>query len=107
MRYTHNYNPSISDDEIFLNILEEKEDIGYYNLVFQEISFYQEYAKTVKQKHIVVVGIGGSTLGTYAIYKFLKHSKELEKRLFFLETTDPIDIQSKLENVDLEDALLL
>ena len=107
MRYTHNYNPSISDDEIFLNILEEKEDIGYYNLVFQEISFYQEYAKTVKQKHIVVVGIGGSTLGTYAIYKFLKHSKELEKRLFFLETTDPIDIQSKLENVDLEDALFI
>jgi len=107
MQYVHNFNPTISDDEIFVNILEEKEHIGYYNLVSQETALYKEYAKTVKQKNIVVIGIGGSTLGTYAIYKFLKHSKELSKKLFFLETTDPIDIQSKIEGVDLEDSLFI
>jgi len=107
MQYTHNYNPTISDDEIFVNILEEKEKIGYYNLVFQDTQHYKEYAKGVKQKNIVVIGIGGSTLGTYAIYKFLKHSKELEKKLFFLETTDPIDIHSKIENIDLDDTLFI
>ena len=107
MHYTHNYNPTISDDEIFVNILEEKEKIGYYNLVFQDTQHYKEYAKGVKQKNIVVIGIGGSTLGTYAIYKFLKHSKELEKKLFFLETTDPIDIHSKIENIDLDDTLFI
>jgi len=107
MQYVHNFNPTISDDEIFVNILEEKEYIGYYNLVSQETALYKEYAKTVKQKNIVVIGIGGSTLGTYAIYKFLKHSKELAKKLFFLETTDPIDIQSKIEGIDLDDSLFI
>ena len=107
MRYEHNYNPTISDDEVFINILEEKEHIGYYNLVKQDISPFVEFAKTVTQKNIVVIGIGGSTLGTYAIYKYLKHSKELTKKLFFLETTDPIDIQSKVESIDLEDALFI
>ena len=107
MRYTHNYNPTISDDEIFIQILEEKEKIGYYNLVSHNTQEYKEYAKNVKQKNIVVIGIGGSTLGTYAIYKYLKHSKTLDKKLFFLETTDPIDIQSKIENIDLYDTLFI
>jgi glucose-6-phosphate isomerase len=107
MQYVHNFNPTISDDELFVNILEEKESIGYYNLVKQETALFKEYAKSVKQKNIVVVGIGGSTLGTYAIYKFLKHSKELDKKLFFLETTDPIDIQSKIDSIVLDDALFI
>jgi glucose-6-phosphate isomerase len=107
MHYVHNFNPTISDDEIFVNILEEKEYIGYYNLVSQDTSDYKAYAQTVKHKNIVVVGIGGSTLGTYAIYKFLKHSKELKKKLFFLETTDPIDIQSKIDAIDLNNSLFI
>jgi len=107
MKYTHNFNPTISDEEVFDEIVKEKETIGYYNLPFQDTNAYKEYAKTVKQSNIVVIGIGGSTLGTYAIYKFLKHSKELTKRLFFLETTDPIDIKSKVEGIDLEDTLFI
>lgn len=107
MHYKHNFNPTLSDEEIFEQIVAEQKEIGYYTLPAQDISIYKEYAKSVKQKHIVVIGIGGSTLGTYAIYKYLKHSKHLEKKLHFLETTDPIDIQSKLENVDLEDALFI
>ncbi|SFV52087.1 Glucose-6-phosphate isomerase [hydrothermal vent metagenome] len=107
MHYTDNYNPTISNAHIFNEIIEEKKSIGYYNLVHQDISEIKKYAKGVKQENVVVIGIGGSTLGTYAIYKFLKHSKELTKKLFFLETTDPIDIQSKLECIDLEDTLFI
>ncbi len=107
MKYQHNFNPTISDEDIFSEIVKEKEYIGYYNLVFQDTLEYKEYAKSVKQKNIVVIGIGGSTLGTYAIYKFLKHSKNLTKKLYFLETTDPIDIKSKLENIDLNDTLFI
>jgi len=107
MHYTDNYNPTISNANIFNEIIEEKKSIGYYNLVHQDVSEIKKYAKGVSQENVVVIGIGGSTLGTYAIYKFLKHSKELTKKLFFLETTDPIDIQSKLEGIDLEDTLFI
>ncbi|WP_226966476.1 glucose-6-phosphate isomerase [Sulfurimonas sediminis] len=107
MNYSHNFNPTISDEDIFDEIVKEKSSIGYYTLPLQDASAYKEYAKTVRQTNIVVIGIGGSTLGTYAIYKFLKHSKDLRKKLFFLETTDPIDIKSKIENIDLEDTLFI
>ena len=107
MNYTDNFNPTISDDTVFDAIKTEKEKIGYYNLPFSETSSFKEYAKGVKQSNIVVIGIGGSTLGTYAIYKFLKHSRKLDKKLFFLETTDPIDIQSKIEAIDLNDTLFI
>ena len=107
MHYRDNYNPTISNNNVFDEIKEEKESIGYYNLVHQDISDIKDYAKTVKQGNVVVIGIGGSTLGTYAIYKFLKHSKELSKKLFFLETTDPIDIQAKLDGIDLKNTLFI
>lgn len=107
MNYSDNYNPSLSDTKIFNEIVKEKEHIGYYNLVTQDTTPLKKYAKTIKQKHIVVIGIGGSTLGTYAIYKFLKHSKKLEKKLHFLETTDPIDIEARLEAIDLKNTLFI
>jgi len=107
MHYTHNFNPTISDEDIFHEIVKEKESIGYYNLPFQDTTPFKEYAKSVKHSNVVVIGIGGSTLGTYAIYKFLKHSRNLEKKLIFLETTDPIDIQSKVESIDLCDTLFI
>ncbi len=107
MVYKHNFNPTISDEDIFNEILKEKDSIGYYNLVHQDTADFKEYAKTVKQKNILVIGIGGSTLGTYAIYKYLKHSKNLDKKLYFLETTDPIDIKSKIELIDLKDTLFI
>jgi len=107
MKYTHNFNPSISDEDVFIGILKEKENIGYYNLVHQDTTSIKEYAKSVTQKNVVVIGIGGSSLGTFAIYKYLKYSKNLKKQLYFLETTDPIDIKSKLEAIDLKDTLFV
>ncbi|QOP42641.1 glucose-6-phosphate isomerase [Sulfurimonas sediminis] len=107
MKYKNNFNPSISDEVIFDEILEEKKSIGYYNLPFCSTADYKTYAKTVTQKNIVVIGIGGSTLGTYAIYKFLKHSRDLDKNLLFLETTDPIDIKAKVASIDLSDTLFV
>jgi len=101
--YQQNFSPTISDEDLFVKVFEKKEEIGYYNLPFQDTSTFKKYAKTVKQSNIIVIRIGGSTLGTYEIYKFLKHSRKLEKKLFFLATTDPTDIQSKIENIDLEE----
>jgi len=107
MNYRDNFNPTLSNEKVFNEILDEKKSIGYYDLVTQDTSAFKEYAAGVTQENIVVVGIGGSTLGTYAIYKFLKHSKNLSKKLYFLETTDPIDIRSKIEAIDLESTLFI
>lgn len=107
MKYDANYNPQISDVEVFDLIKKEKRVIGYYNLPFQDTSKIKEYAKTVKQKNIAIIGIGGSTLGTYAIYNFLNRSHNYQKKLHFFESTDPIDINSRLERVDLEDTLFI
>jgi glucose-6-phosphate isomerase len=48
--------------------LKERETIGYYDLPYQDTSDIKAYTKTIAQKHIVVVGIGGSSLGVKAIY---------------------------------------
>ena len=107
MYYSDNFNPTLSNQEVFKSIIKEQEVRGYYKLPFQDTTAFKEYAKSVKQKNIVVIGIGGSTLGTYAIYKYLKHSRNLTKKLLFLETTDPIDIRSKIQSIDLDDTLFI
>jgi len=106
MQYTKNFYQIKSNDEIFERIEAEKTYIGYYNLPYQDTTEIKEFAKTVEQKHIVVLGIGGSSLGTYAIHKFLQH-KENDKKLHFLESTDPLDIHYKVSKIDLNDAFFI
>ncbi len=89
MHYNKNFYEIKSNNEIFEKIIDEKKDIGYYKLPYQDTKEIKEFAKTVKQKHIVVIGIGGSSLGTYAIHNFLRH-KQNGKKLHFLESTDPL-----------------
>ncbi len=106
MKYNKNFYQIKSNQEIFEKIVEEKKTIGYYNLPYQDISEIEKFKSTVKQKHIVVIGIGGSSLGTYAIHKFLLH-KENGKKLHFLESTDPIDINYRINKINLDDALFI
>ncbi len=106
MHYNKNFYEIRSNNEIFEKIVDEKKDIGYYKLPYQETHDIKEFAKTVKQKHIVVIGIGGSSLGTYAIHNFLRH-KQNGKKLHFLESTDPLDIKKRVSKVDLEDSLFI
>ncbi len=106
MKYTRNFYEIKSNEEIFEKIVEEKNHIGYYHLPFQDIDDISNFAKTVEQKDIVVVGIGGSSLGTYAIHNFLRN-KQNDKKLHFLESTDPLDIQKRVSKIDLNNALFI
>jgi len=95
-------------NEKFASVLsKESEEIGFYHLPDADTSEYKHYAKSVKQKDIVVVGIGGSALGALAIYHFLGLHQHFEKNLHFIDTTDPLVLQQKIEQIDLDDALFI
>jgi glucose-6-phosphate isomerase len=106
MKYTKNFYQIKSNDEIFEQIENERTHIGYYNLPYQDTHEIKEFAKMVKQKHIVILGIGGSSLGTFAIHKFLQH-KENDKKLHFLESTDPLDLHHRISKIDVNDSLFI
>jgi glucose-6-phosphate isomerase len=106
LKYSKNFYEIKTNEEIFDRVKKEKDSIGYYHLPYQETSKIKEFAKTVKQKDIVVLGIGGSSLGTYAIHKFVQH-KENSKKLHFIESTDPLDVQYRLNKIDLEHAFFI
>ncbi len=106
MQYTRNFYEIKSNKEIFEKIVLEKDEIGYYSLPFQDIEEIESFSKNVTQKDIVVIGIGGSSLGTYAIHSFLR-DKQNGKKLHFLESTDPLDIKKRVSKIDLEDALFI
>jgi len=94
------------NSHIFDEIRKERAFIGYYDLPLTDITYLSRLDK-FKQKHIVVVGIGGSSLGTKAVHTFLSYKKRNDRVLHFLETTDPITLKSSLEKIDLDDALFI
>lgn len=109
------YYPKISlkDEDIFFQIKKERENIGYYSLPFVETSEIKDRLDNLnfKQKQIAIIGIGGSTLGTYAIYNFLKYNKQannsLNKEIFFFESTDPVNLNGTIKKLNLEDTLFI
>ncbi len=107
MQYSKNFYQIKSNETIFEAVKEEIDEIGYYNLPLQDTTEIKEFAKTIKQKHIAIVGIGGSTLGTIAIYNFLKKSNKYDKSLHFFESTDPMDIKARLNKLDLNNTLFI
>ena len=91
-------------DELLTSIEEESLNIGYYRLPEQNtdeiLSFVDGFDETIDT--IVVLGIGGSSLGSKAIYEFLKPVKKPKRRLLFFESTDPLNIQEILSKIDIE-----
>lgn len=107
MKYNKNFYQIKSNTEIFKRIKAEREHIGYYNLPYQDTVDIKKYAKSITKKHIVVLGIGGSSLGARAIYEFLLPSNNYHKDLLFLETVDPLNINHCLKKVDLNNSQFL
>lgn len=86
------------------SIAEESLEVGYYNLPEQNIEdildYLAEFSGSIE--NIVVLGIGGSSLGSKAIYEFLKPVKSPMRKLYFFESTDPLNIMEILSKIDLE-----
>jgi len=101
MKYSRNFYQIKSNEEIFSIIKGEKSKIGYYNLPFQDISIIKKYCSSIKANYIVLIGVGGSSLGTKAIFEFLDPTFRYEKKLVFLDTSDPRKINNCLSKIDL------
>jgi len=94
-----NYENKEKEKEVFKKVYQEyeSEEIGYYylpedSLEFSEVDFDVEYDE------VVIIGIGGSSLGTKAIYEIIKDKFPL-KKMIFLENPDPIDLNAKFKKI--------
>ena len=89
---------------LFASIEKEKLSIGYYGLPHQDIDAILAYVKTINStiENIVVLGIGGSSLGAKAVYEFLKPIKKPNRKLYFFESTDPLNIQEIVDKISFE-----
>jgi len=90
-------------EEAFDAICKEQAYRGYYALPTQDISPILSYIDTISDDvtSIAVIGIGGSSLGTKAVYEFIKPTRKLKRKLYFFESTDPINISKLLSKMEL------
>ncbi len=88
----------------FSAIQQEQQTIGYYALPEQDTAPIHAYCDTINDAidTVVVIGIGGSSLGAKAVYEFLKPTRTLKRKLYFFESTDPVNIAALLEKIDFE-----
>ena len=89
---------------VFDAMTQEQSSIGYYSLPDQDITPVLDYCQTVPEKidTIAVIGIGGSSLGAKAVYEFVRPLNNLKRKLYFFESTDPINITTLLSEINLE-----
>jgi len=104
MEYKRNFYQIKNNEEIFKLIEEESKVIGYYDLPFLDTKRIKDYSSNIEQKNIFVIGIGGSSLGSKAIYQFLLPKNKLKKKLFFLDTIDPLKINHCLSDKKITDS---
>jgi len=104
MKYERNFYQIRGNKEILQNLKDETQSVGYYSLPFQDTDSITNYSRKISQNNIYIIGIGGSTLGTKAIYTFLRSNIKFKKKLFFLDTIDPLRINYLLSLSDLEDS---
>ena len=100
---------SKSDLSLLDRIKKETQQIGYFNLPNQDTSYIDNYLSQLDELQgldsitdVVVVGIGGSSLGAKAIYHFLKSLNNLSRQLHFMDSTDPVAIHNACLNLNLE-----
>jgi len=100
--FSTNYDSALID-----RIQEETKSVGYYNLPNQDTHYIDDYLERLDKQQglelltdIVVIGIGGSSLGTKAIYHFLKPVRQLQRKLHFIDSTDPIALNNLQRDVN-------
>ncbi|WP_457749780.1 glucose-6-phosphate isomerase [Sulfurimonas sp.] len=103
-------------DDVYQKLVTEKESkiAGYYTLgedslpLVDHVLENSQTNRYIQQSDtIVVIGIGGSSLGTKAIYSVFKHRYKNAKRMLFLENPDEIDLYEKLASIEKEKTIFI
>ena len=102
--YFNTTNNRTIQEQAYKAIEREQESVGYYGLPEQDTTAILNYCASIPDKveTIAVIGIGGSSLGAKAIYEFIKPVRKLKRKLYFFESTDPINITTILSKFDIE-----
>ena len=80
--------------------------VGYYSLpkLSKQLILEAKDIDTSRYEQIVIIGIGGSSLGIKAIESMLKLYTPQSKEILYLENLDPIVARDTLERIDYEKA---
>ncbi len=93
----------LSNKKIIKEVL--KENSIFFKHMISNIKFDEKYKNFKKFKTIVIIGMGGSILGSKAIYSFLKH--KIKKKFIFLDNLDEDYLKQIKKNKKLPKSLFL
>lgn len=93
----------LSNTKIIQEVL--KENSILFKHMISDIKFDAKYSNFKKYKTIVIIGMGGSILGTKAIYSFLRH--KIKKKLIFLDNLDENYIKKIKNEINFSKTLFL
>lgn len=76
---------------------------------WREMEKFRNFNKKWEGKYsdVIVLGIGGSYLGTQAVYNALKPYQKTKTRLHFISNVDPDNMASVIKDVDLKRTLVV
>jgi len=96
------------EESAFQSLKDEMDSnrVGYYKLPTSSLQNIERITNidTSSFEQIVVIGIGGSSLGSKAINSILKNITPTAKEMIFFENSDPLTISGNLAKIDKEKA---
>ncbi len=84
-----------------------KIDMPFSRLPWEDLEEFRDVAEDMRSRFetMVVVGVGGSSLGTKTVYKALRY--KATRKLVFLDNVDPLLISETLRTIDWENTCFL
>lgn len=113
--YADAYDERVAD-KAYRIVKNEKEsgEAGYYMLpslsralIGQLQDYERENEFLAEIENIVVIGIGGSSLGAKAVDSMLKHKKKGKRELLFFENFDPVTVTQTMAKLNKEHSLFI
>jgi glucose-6-phosphate isomerase len=92
-------------NNIFISLDRKKDTFHSLSKKFNFSFKLSELVRFNKYKYIILIGMGGSTLGAQSIYSFC--AEKIKKNFFFFDNLDQQKIQKLKKNIDLKKCLFI